>query len=190
MIFLTQTIERRTDMNEDHKKAISKANKGNSHSSKENREKNKMLKNIIKEVVMDKDGTKAKEIIQALVNKATDGDLRAIEILLDRIDGKVPQQNKIDGRLDGNHNHSFSVPMRIVTGIKNHDTGRDYIDLVPDGKGGSRPLQTSDYEKLEVTPEEAKKMDEEGWEGTTVEFVDPPDLDADGNFVRDDSEKC
>ena len=57
-------------MNEDHKKAISNANKGNSHSSKENREKNKMLKNIIKEVVMDDDGLKAKEIIQATGSKS------------------------------------------------------------------------------------------------------------------------
>ena len=112
-------------MNEDHKKAISRANKGNSHSSKENREKNKMLKNIIKEVVMDDDGLKAKEIVKALVNKATDGDLRAIEILLDRIDGKVVQENKIDG----NMGHDFNIPIRVITGIDD------------------------DYEPIEVTPE-------------------------------------
>ena len=41
---------------------------------------------------------------------------------------------------------------------------------------------------MEVTPEEARKMDEEGWEGATIEFVEPQPRDADGNkIVQDDS---
>lgn len=155
-------------MEDSQKQAISKANRGNNHSSKENREKNKLLKNIIKEVVMEDDGTKAKEIVKALVDRATDGDLRAIEIILDRIDGKVVQENKIDGDMS----HNFNIPMRIVTGIEDEDDGRDYVDLVPDGNGGSRALTSDDYRTLTVTPEQARKMDEEGWQGTTIEFVD------------------
>ena len=174
-------------MDDKHKEALSKANLGNNHSSRANRLKNKLFKEMLQEVISANDNEKAMSVIRALIQKAEEGDLRAIDIVLDRIDGKVAQENKIDGRLDGNHNHSFNVPMRIITGIPNGDTGRDYIDLVPDGKGGGRSLQKEDYEALEVTPEEARKMDEEGWEGTTIEFVEPPKRDADGNIVQDDS---
>ena len=76
--------------------------------------------------------------------------------------------------------------MRIITGIPDED-GRTYTDLFLDGKGGSYPLKKEDYDRLEVTPEQAKKMDEEGWEGTTIEFVDAPPSDADGNLIQDDS---
>ena len=154
-------------MNEDHKKAISNANKGNSHSSKENREKNKMLKNIIKEVVMDDDGLKAKEIIQALVNKATDGDLRAIEIILDRIDGKVVQENKIDG----NMGHDFNIPIRVITGI---DDDYEPIEVTP---------EPEDNSIRKVTREQAKIEDERGWKGMTMKFVGTEGMfDADGNM--------
>jgi len=154
-------------MNEDHKKAISRANKGNSHSSKENREKNKMLKNIIKEVVMDDDGLKAKEIVKALVNKATDGDLRAIEILLDRIDGKVVQENKIDG----NMGHDFNIPIRVITGI---DDDYEPIEVT------SEP---EDNSIRKVTREQAQIEDERGWKGMTMKFVGTEGMfDADGNM--------
>lgn len=154
-------------MNEEHKKAIIRANKGNSHSSKENREKNKMLKNIIKEVVMDDDGLKAKEIIRALVNKATDGDLRAIEILLDRIDGKVVQESKIDG----NMGHDFNIPIRVITGI---DDDYEPIEVTP---------EPEDNSIRKVTREQAKIEDERGWKGMTMKFVGTEGMfDADGNM--------
>lgn len=154
-------------MNEDHKKAISNANKGNSHSSKENREKNKMLKNIIKEVVMDEDGLKAKEIIQALVNKATDGDLRAIEIILDRIDGKVVQENKIDG----NMGHDFNIPIRVITGI---DDDYEPIEVTP---------EPEDNSIRKVTREQAKIEDERGWKGMSMKFEGTEGMfDEDGNM--------
>jgi hypothetical protein len=155
-------------MNEDHKKAISNANKGNSHSSKENREKNKMLKNIIKEVVMDEDGLKAKEIIQALVNKATDGDLRAIEIILDRIDGKVVQENKIDG----NMGHDFNIPIRVITGI---DDDYEPIEVTPEPEEG-RSIR-------KVSREQAKIEDERGWKGISMKFEGTEGMfDEDGNM--------
>ena len=154
-------------MNEDHKKAISNANKGNSHSSKENREKNKMLKNIIKEVVMDEDGLKAKEIIQALVNKATDGDLRAIEIILDRIDGKVVQENKIDG----NMGHDFNIPIRVITGI---DDDYEPIEVTP---------EPEDNSIRKVTREQAKIEDGRGWKGMSMKFEGTEGMfDEDGNM--------
>ena len=155
-------------MNEDHKKAIIRANKGNSHSSKENREKNKMLKNIIKEVVMDEDGLKAKEIIQALVNKAIDGDLRAIEIVLDRIDGKVVQENKIDG----NMGHDFNIPIRVITGI---DDDYEPIEVTSEPEEGRRIRQ--------VTREKAKIEDERGWKGISMKFEGTEGMfDEDGNM--------
>jgi hypothetical protein len=155
-------------MNEDHKKAISNANKGNSHSSKENREKNKMLKNIIKEVVMDDDGLKAKEIIQALVNKATDGDLRAIEIILDRIDGKVVQENKIDG----NMGHDLNIPIRVITGI---DDDYEPIEVTPEPEEG-RSIR-------KVSREQAKIEDERGWKGISMKFEGTEGMfDDDGNM--------
>ena len=160
-------------MNEDHKKAISNANKGNSHSSKENREKNKMLKNIIKEVVMDEDGLKAKEIIQALVNKATDGDLRAIEIILDRIDGKVVQENKIDG----NMGHDFNIPIRVITGI---DDDYEPIEVTP---------EPEDNSIRKVTREQAKIEDERGWKGMSIKFEGTEGMfDEDGN-IKDYEER-
>ena len=179
-------------MNEDHKKAISNANKGNSHSSKENREKNKMLKNIIKEVVMEGDGTRAKEIVKALVDRATEGDLRAIEILLDRIDGKVVQENKIDAE----HRHQMGVPVRVITGIPDGDED-------PDGTKGilmnkPQPAPVDEMESIQqtptperglrkVTPEQAEKEDELGWKGLTVSFVKPKPRDADGNLIDQDN---
>ena len=154
-------------MNEDHKKAISNANKGNSHSSKENREKNKMLKNIIKEVVMDEDGLKAKEIIQALINKAVDGDLRAIEIILDRIDGKVVQENKVDG----NMGHDFNIPIRVITGID------DYYEPI------EVTAEPEDNSIRKVTREQAKIEDERGWKGMSMKFEGTEGMfDEDGNM--------
>ena len=154
-------------MNEDHKKAISNANKGNSHSSKENREKNKMLKNIIKEVVMDEDGLKAKEIIQALINKAVDGDLRAIEIILDRIDGKVVQENKVDG----NMGHDFNIPIRVITGI---DDDYEPIEVT---------AEPEDNSIRKVTREQAKIEDERGWKGMSIKFEGTEGMfDEDGNM--------
>lgn len=169
-------------MDDKHKEALSKANRGNNHSSLNNRLKNKLFKEMIQEVVSANDYEKAIKVVESLVQKAEDGDLRATEILLDRIDGKVVQGNT----LEGNINHNVNRPMRIITGIPDED-GRTYTDLIPDGKGGMRPVTTEEYRTLEVTPEQAKKMDEAGWEGTTIEFVDAPPRDADGNIIQDDS---
>ena len=170
-------------MDDKHKEALSKANIGNSHSSRKNREKNKLFKHMINEVVSANDYAKALKVVESLVQKAEDGDLRATEIILDRIDGKVVQSNTLEGNL----NHNVNRPLRVITGIPD-ENGRDYVDLIPTPDGGSRPVTDEEYKTLRVTPEEAKKMDEEGWEGMTVEFIEPHPRDADGNkIVQDDS---
>lgn len=124
-------------------------------------------KQMINEVVSANDYEKALKVVETLVQKAEDGDLRATEIILDRVDGKVMQGNT----LEGNINHNVNRPLRIVTGIPDSD-GRDYVTLIPKGDGTMHSVQDDEYKTLEVTKEQAKKMDEEGWEGTTIEFVD------------------
>ena len=97
----------------DHKKAISDANRGNKHSSIKNRETNKYLKDILRRLVMvQDDGSKAYRIINALIERAEEGDLRAIEIILDRLDGKAVQQ--LHANVDANYNR----PIKVITGIK------------------------------------------------------------------------
>ena len=170
-------------MDDKHKEALSRRNRGNNHSSRANREKNKLFKQMINEVVSANDYEKAIKVVETLVQKAEDGDLRATEIILDRVDGKVMQGNT----LEGNINHNVNRPLRIVTGIPDSD-GRDYVTLIPKGDGSMHSVQDDEYKTLEVTREQAKKMDEEGWEGETIEFVDPLPRDADGKPIdQDDS---
>jgi hypothetical protein len=172
-------------MDDKHKEALSKANRGNNHSSRKNREKNKLFKHMINEVVSANDYEKALKVVESLVQKAEEGDLRATEIILDRIDGKVVQGNTIDGEI----NHNVNRPLRVITGIPDSD-GRDYVDLIPTPDGGRRPVTDEEYKTLRVTPEQAKQMDEEGWEGTTIEFIEPQPRDADGNkIVQEDTDK-
>lgn len=97
----------------DHKKAISDANRGNKHSSIKNRETNKYLKDILRRLVLvQDDGSKAYRIVNALIERAEEGDLRAIEIILDRLDGKAVQQ--LHANVDANYNR----PIKVITGIK------------------------------------------------------------------------
>lgn len=53
----------------------------------------------------------AKEIILALVNKAKKGDIRAIEIILDRAYGKARQNLTLDGGIN------FKIPAPIIYNI-------------------------------------------------------------------------
>lgn len=133
-------------MDEKHREAIAKANKGNKNSSITNRETNKYLKDILRRLVLvQDDGSKAYDIVNALIAKARDGDLRAIEIILDRLDGKVVQQ--LHAEVEQNHN----VPIRIITGIDD--------DWKPNNTGIPR-----------VTQEQADA--DEDFDGITVNFVE------------------
>ena len=102
------------------KKAISKANKGNLHSSKENRMPTERLKMELKQ-----NPEKLKQIVVALVNKAIDGDMTAIREVFDRVDGKVV--NQINAEVSDNR------PNYVVTGIDNNEEKEDNALIVDTG---------------------------------------------------------
>ena len=104
-----------------NKKAISKANKGNNHSNKENRMPTERLKMELKQ-----NPEKVKKIIQALIDKAISGDMAAIREVFDRVDGKVAQQNNINGEM--NHNDNYTI--KVITGIDDGDDEDDEGILV------------------------------------------------------------
>jgi hypothetical protein len=83
------------------------ANLGNTHSSKINRLMNETLKRIL----IQNEGLRARNISEALVTKAEDGDVSAIKEVFDRIDGKVVQENKVTGDPDA------PLFIQVVTGI-------------------------------------------------------------------------
>jgi hypothetical protein len=64
------------------------ANKGNTHSSKNNR----LWADTLKRALMQADGNKIRAIAEALIEKAASGDVSAIRELGDRVDGKPTQQ--------------------------------------------------------------------------------------------------
>lgn len=59
-----------------------------------------MLNIAIKEAVEGKDITKLRAVADALVNKAMGGDVQAIAMVAERLDGKVPQAVIGDGDED------------------------------------------------------------------------------------------
>ena len=95
-----------------NKKAISKANKGNDYSSKENRMPTERLRMELKQ-----NPEKVKKIMVALIDKAISGDMAAIREVFDRVDGKVV--NQINAEVSDNR------PIYVVTGIDNDDNGRE-----------------------------------------------------------------
>ena len=77
------------------------ANLGNTNSSK----KNRLLKNTLNRIVTQDDAKRARSMMEALVAKAEEGDTRALDIVLDRLEGKVQSQTDIissDGSLQSN----------------------------------------------------------------------------------------
>ena len=92
------------DKEEQLKLAQSKAKEasvGNNYSSK----KNRLLKNTLNRIVTQDDAKRARNIMEALVAKAEEGDTRALDIILDRLEGKVQSQTDIissDGSLQSN----------------------------------------------------------------------------------------
>ena len=79
------------ELNEHLERAREKAaevNKGNTHSSKNNR----LWADTLKRALMQADGNKIRAIAEALIEKAASGDVSAIRELGDRVDGKPTQQ--------------------------------------------------------------------------------------------------
>ena len=82
-------------------KRSSEVNKGNTNSSK----KNRLLKDTLNRIITQDDALRARRVMEALVQKAEEGDTKAIDMVLDRIEGKVQSQTDIissDGSLTNN----------------------------------------------------------------------------------------
>jgi hypothetical protein len=62
-------------------------NKGNTHSSKNNR----LWADTLKRALLQADGNKIRAIAEALIEKAASGDVSAIREIGDRVDGKPTQ---------------------------------------------------------------------------------------------------
>ncbi len=103
-----------------NKKAISKANKGNNHSNKENRMPTERLKMELKQ-----NPEKVKKIIQALIDKAISGDMAAIREVFDRVDGKVETNVRAE--------FADNRPIYVVTGIDDDNDREDNAILVDTG---------------------------------------------------------
>ena len=95
-----------------NKKAISRANKGNNNSNKDNRMPTERLRMELKQ-----NPEKVKKIMVALIDKAISGDMAAIREVFDRVDGKVV--NQVNAEISDNR------PIYVVTGIDNDDNGRE-----------------------------------------------------------------
>lgn len=90
---------------------VSEANKGNAHSSKNNR----LLNETLKRRLLQEDAIRANKIVEALIAKAEDGDLTAIKEVFDRIEGKAVAKTELSG------NDGAPMVMKVITGINDND---------------------------------------------------------------------
>jgi len=77
------------------------ASVGNNYSSK----KNRLLNDTLNRIITQDDALRARSVMEALVSKAEGGDTKAIDIVLDRLEGKVRSETDItssDGSLTQN----------------------------------------------------------------------------------------
>jgi hypothetical protein len=72
------------------------ANKGNTHSSKINR----LLSETLKRRLIQEEALRANLIVESLLSKAEEGDLTAINMVFDRMEGKPVAKQEISG-VDG-----------------------------------------------------------------------------------------
>ena len=83
------------------------APEGNQNSIKSNR----YFAETIKRMVIQSNGEMLRTIAQALINKASEGDLGAIREFADRVDGKAMQENKMVG------DDNSPMVLKIITGV-------------------------------------------------------------------------
>lgn len=81
---------------------------GNKNSIKSNR----LWAETIRRAVVQDDAQRLRQIAEALLIKASEGDMAAIKELGDRLDGKALQENKLTGDSDQ------PIEIKIVTGIE------------------------------------------------------------------------
>ena len=86
----------------------SEVNKGNTHSSKINR----LFAETIKRIDKQSEGEVARQVAQALIDKAITGDVSAIKEFADRVDGKAVATTELTG-VDGS-NLPISIGINFV----------------------------------------------------------------------------
>jgi hypothetical protein len=86
----------------------SEANKGNTHSSKNNR----LWAETLRRAVIQSDAERLRMIAEALLDKAASGDVSAIKELGDRLDGKAVATTELTG-IDGS-DLPISIGIRFV----------------------------------------------------------------------------
>ena len=86
----------------------SEVNRGNTHSSKNNR----LWAETLRRAVIQSDAERLRMIAEALLDKAASGDVSAIKELGDRLDGKAVATTELTG-LDGS-NLPLSIGIRFV----------------------------------------------------------------------------
>ena len=91
---------------EEAREKAREVNKGNKHSSKQNR----IWGNIIRKLAIQEDHKRLHEIAHALYAKAAEGDMSAIKELGDRLDGRAVQELKGDSE--------SPVIIKVNTGIE------------------------------------------------------------------------
>jgi len=104
---MTDRTDAQKQQLEEAREKAAEVNKGNNYSSKNNR----LLNNTLKLIVTQDDAKRARRIMEALVAKAEDGDTKAIDMVLDRLEGKVVQENKLSG------DSEQPLIINVVTGI-------------------------------------------------------------------------
>ena len=104
---MTDRTDAQKQQLEEAREKAAEVNKGNNYSSKNNR----LLNNTLKLIVTQDDAKRARRIMEALVAKAEDGDTKAIDMVLDRMEGKVVQENKLSG------DSEQPLIVNVVTGI-------------------------------------------------------------------------
>ena len=104
---MTDRTDAQKQQLEEAREKAAEVNKGNNYSSKNNR----LLNDTLKRIITQDDAKRARRIMEALVAKAEDGDTKAIDMVLDRVEGKVVQENKLSG------DSEQPLIVNVVTGI-------------------------------------------------------------------------
>ena len=104
---MTDRTDAQKQQLEEAREKAAEVNKGNNYSSKNNR----LLNDTLKRIITQDDAKRARRIMEALVAKAEDGDTKAIDMVLDRVEGKVVQENKLSG------DSEQPLIINVVTGI-------------------------------------------------------------------------
>lgn len=104
---MTDRTDAQKQQLEEAREKAAEVNKGNNYSSKNNR----LMNDTLKRILLQDEAKRARRVMEALVAKAEDGDTKAIDMVLDRLEGKVVQENKLSG------DSEQPLIINVVTGI-------------------------------------------------------------------------